>query len=335
MAGWTPPPGSAPVVGWDAPDEPEGLGVRESTAEGWRLTMANLGPLAALGVIPAVVWSVALVPLWIAIAQMYEQLFTFWTTVDWTTYADDPEGFQTAMQAALQPSTELWLLGTVSAGVGIVVAFVGLAALTSATLTAADGHRPTVGGAIRAVMAHVGDILAPALVIGVGYILVSLPTTLNQGAFYGGASASTMSLAFVYTLLSLVVWVGAFVLAVRWALVLQVIFAEGLDLGPALVRSAALSSGVRVRIGLTLIVLSFLVGLVVWIVGGLLALVVGVAAWSVTAAVIAFSVAVIICGVVFVPLFAAVLTSIYRRRVRQLAGGASPSAPAPASPDQP
>jgi hypothetical protein len=165
---------------------------------------------------------------------------------------------------------------------------------------------------------------------------VSLPTTLNQGAFYGG-SAATTSLAFVYTLLSLVLWVGTFVLAVRWALVLQVILAEDLDLGPALVRSAALSSGVRVKIGLTLIALSFLVGLVVWIVGGLLALVVGVATWSVTAAVIAFSVAVILCGVVFVPLFAAVLTSIYRRRVRQLADGA-PSAvseSASAATDQP
>src|SRR4029077_8008598 len=95
----------------------------------------------------------------------------------------------------------------------------------------------------------------------------------------------------------------------------------------ALDRSAALSSGVRVRIGLTLIALALLIGLVVWIVGGLLALVVGVAAWSLTAAISAFSVAVIVTSLVTLPLFAAVLTSIYRQRLRQLAGEAPTAVP--------
>lgn len=327
MAGWTPPPGSAPVVGWAAPDEPEGLGVRESTAEGWRLTKANLGPLAMLALFPVIVYSIALTPFWIAISRMYEQMIAFWTTIDWASYAEDPEGLQAAMRAAIQPSTELWVIATVSAGVGIVFAIVGLAVVISGTLTAADGGRPTVSDAMQAVVAHGSDILIPALVVGVGYALLSLPTVASQGTIYGGASTAAVSLAFVYSLLSLVIYVGAFVLAVRWALLFHVILAEGLDLQRALVRSAALSSGVRVRIGLTLIVLGLLIGLIMSIVGGLLALVVGVAAWSITAAITAFTVVFIVTSLVTLPLFAAVLTSIYRRRVRQVAGDAPHLAP--------
>jgi Membrane domain of glycerophosphoryl diester phosphodiesterase len=328
MTGWvTPPPpsgGPGPVVGWVTPEEPAGLGVREAAREGWRLTRANLGSFAAITAVPVILLNLLTVPIWISAGQVFERMITFWTTVDWTRYRYDPEAFQREMQAAMQPSNEFVVIGTVGTGLAFIAWIIGVGAISAAALEAGDGRRPSFAGAFRAVGAHLQALVIPAIVLGVGYIVVFTPLSLSQSTLmYGGDAPIRAGLGLVLSVGALALEVVVLYLAIRWSLYFQVVIAEGLGFRAALSRSATLTSGARIRIGLIFIVWSIIVGLVVGIAGLLAALAAGVAFWSVGVGLAAFTITLSICGLVYLPFFVAVLTHIYRERVD--AAGAGPA----------
>ena len=232
------PDGTGPVVGWVTPSEPEGLGIREASGEGWRLTRANLGTFAAIAAVPMVILNLATIPIWLSAGRMFEQMITFFVNLDWARYANDPEGLQRDMQAAMQPVTDLAVLSAVGGGLSFIVWMLGAAALTAATLDAADGRRPSFTSAYRAVAAHAGALVVPALVLGIGYAVIvgalslGQPGTISRGDVRGAAVSSLLGIAI------LVLEVGAVYLAIRWAVFFQVVIAEGTGFRGALSRSA-------------------------------------------------------------------------------------------------
>jgi hypothetical protein len=323
MAGWVPPsggsaapaPGPGPIVGWAAPSDDDDLGVGASIRAGWALTRAHLVPLAAVTAIPMLIWTLLLVPLWVRTAEMFDRWIQFMGHIDWARYRSDPDAFQRDMSAAFAPSTDYAVLSAVFGGVGIVVAIVGAAAVTSATLAAADGRRVSVADSFTAVAAHAGAIVLPAVVLGIAVAAITLPLGLSQASFVSaGASPSGSAFSVVISLVTFVVWIAVIVLGVRWSLAFQAILGEDLGLRAGLSRSAVLTRGIRLRIFLTLIAIGLLVGFLATIPAFIVAVFVGVATASIGPAVAAYTILIIMASLVSVPLLVAILTVIYRRR---------------------
>jgi hypothetical protein len=333
MSGWvTPPPagGSGPVVGWVQPDEPPGLGVGESIRAGWGVTRANLVPLVVITAIPVILIGLLTVPLWVMLGEMLDAMFSFMANVDWSGYRTDPAAFQRELEAVFQPSGGLSLAIGVASGLSLVVWVLGTAAITAATLDATSGRRPSISGAYRAVAAHPGALIVPALVIGLGYAAIAGPLSLGQSTLmFGGPATTRAAVTMGLSVLILALEVVALYFAIRWSLYFQAVVAEDLGLRRALARSSELTSGVRIKIGLILIVVSILVGILMGILIWVVALVAGIATMSAMVGVAAASVTVAICALVYLPIFVGVLTHIYRRRVETLGrDGAEPAASA-------
>ena len=306
------------MVGWVVPDEPAGLGIGEARRDGWRLTRAHVGTYAAITLVPIVILNLLVLPIWLSTGRMFEAMIRFWTTIDFARYRNDPEALQRDMQAAMQPSSDLAVLGTVGTGLAFIVIMLGVAALSAATLDATAGRPPSVGGAFRAVGDHVGALITPALILGLGYVVIFTPLTLNQAAFTSiGNSPARAATSLVLGVTALVVEVVALYLAIRWSLYFQAVLGEGLGFRAALSRSAALTSGVRIKIGLIIIVWTIVIGIVVGFIGITSGLVVGIAAASLLAGLIAYTVTLSLCGLLYMPFYVAILTVIYRRRVEQ------------------
>jgi hypothetical protein len=256
---------------------------------------------------------------------MFDRWIQFMTHIDWARYRTDPDAFQRDMSAAFAPSTDYAALSAVFGGVGIVVAIVGAAAVTSATLAAADGRRVSVGESFAAVAAHARAIVLPAAVLGIAVAAVTLPLGLNQASFVtAGASRGGSALSLVISLVSFVVWIAVIVLGVRWSLAFQAILAEDLGLRAGLARSAALTQGIRLRIFLTVIAIGLLVGFLISVPVFILAVFVGLATASIGPAVATYAILIILASLVSIPLFVAILTVIYRGRA-----GVSPPTTAP------
>ncbi len=324
MSGWVTPPqaggpaGPGPIVGWVAPTEPEGLGIGEIRREGWRLTRDHLGAFAGITLVPVVLLDLMVVPIWLSAGRSIEGMVTFWTTIDMARYRNDPEALQRDLRAVMQPSTDLAVLGTVGTGLAFIVMMLGVAALSAAALEASAGRRPSIGAAFSAIGEHLSALVLPALLLGIGYILVLTPLTLNQAGFTSvgftpGGAALSAGLSFLVLILE----VAAVYLAVRWSVYFQAVVGEGLGFRASLARSSALTAGVRIKIGLILIVWTIVIGIVVGLVGLLVGLVVGVATGSMIVGLVAYSVALSICGLVYLPFYVAMLTVIYRRRIEQ------------------
>lgn len=329
MSGWvtpqppTPQPGPGPLVGWVAPDEPAGLSVGEIIRGGWRLTMSNLGRLALVAAVPILLMNLVSLPIWLSTGQMFERMFDYYANLDIQRYVSDPEGVQRELQAAIQPSTQQALISGIGAACLILIWMVGLAMITAATLDAAEGRRPTIGHAVSAALARPRTVIVPGILLALGYAILVLPLSLSSGSIafadYGTQRyAISALLGFGVLILEIV----AFYLAIRWSPYFQVVVAEDVGLRGALSRSSAVSKGVRIRIALALIAAGIAVGFVVALLGGIVALFVGIAAKSLFAGVVAWSIAFSIAGLVYLPLFAAMLTHVYRER------GGTPSADA-------
>jgi hypothetical protein len=331
MAGWVPPgggpaapaPAPGPIVGWAAPSDDEGYGVGASIRAGWALARAHFVAFAAVTAVPMLIWNLLLVPLWVRTAEMFDRWIQFITHIDWARYRTDPDAFQLDMSAAFAPSTEYAVLSAVLGGAGIVVAIVGAAAVTSATLAAADGRRVSVGESFAAVAAHAGAIVLPAVVLGVAVTAIALPLGLSQTSLVSaGASPSGSALSVLISLVSFVVWIAIIVLGVRWSLAFQAILAEDLGLRAGLARSAALTEGIRLRVFLTIIAVGLLVAFLISLPVFIVAAFVGLATASIGPAVATYAVLATLASLVLIPLFVAILTVIYRRRA-----GASPATP--------
>jgi hypothetical protein len=316
MTGWVPPPasGDEPVVGWVMPSEPAGLGVGDCAREGLRITKAQLGPLVAITTIPTILLNLLYIPFWISIATMLEGIFRFWAELDISRYRYDPDALQRDMQAAMQPTQELSMIASAATGVAVVIGIVSLAALTAGTLDAAAGRTPSIGGTFRVALGRAA-VVVPAVILGIGYVAVFVPLSLVQPDWvYGGAMTGAPGLAALFSVVVLVLEVIAIYLAIRWSLYFQVVVAEDLGIRASLARAAALTLGVRVRIAVVLIVLWLLVGFVVAFVAAVPAVIVGLAAQSIIAALVTGTLVLTLCALVYLPYLVAVLTYIYRRR---------------------
>jgi hypothetical protein len=335
MAGWVPPsggtaPAPGPIVGWAAPSDDQDIGVGASIRAGWALTRAHLVTFATVAAVPMLIWTLLLVPLWVRTAEMFDRWIQFMTHIDWARYRTDPDAFQRDMSAAFAPSTDYAVLSAVFGGVGIVVAIVGAAALTSATLAAAEGRRVSIGESFAAVAAHAGAIVLPAVVLGVAVTAIALPLGFSQASFVSaGASSSGSALSVLISLVTFVVWIAVIVLGVRWSLAFQAILAEDLGLRVGLARSAMLTLGIRPRIFLVLIAIGLLVGFLVTIPAFILAMFVGLATASIGPAVATYTILIILASLVSIPLFVAILTVIYRGRAGVSPATADRSASAP------
>jgi glycerophosphoryl diester phosphodiesterase family protein len=332
VSGWvTPPsapvPGPGPLVGWVAPDEPIGLGIGEIIRAGWRLTTANLGRLAAITAVPVFLVQLLLLPFWWGFGQIYERMFTFYTTADWQRYANDPEGLQRDLQAVMQQPNELAALAVIAGGLSFVIGILGAAALASATLDAADGRRPTIGSAYGAVARRIGPIVVPALVLGLGYVVVLAPISMNSGSFASADLGPGRSgLTALLSLAVLILEIAAFYLAIRWAPYFQVVIAEDVGIRTALRRSSEVTHGIRLRLALALVAFSIGVGLVFSVIGLVVGIIVGVLAASFFAGIVGWTVTVALSGLVYFPVLSGALTHVYRLR-REVAGHTDPARP--------
>jgi glycerophosphoryl diester phosphodiesterase family protein len=318
MSGWEQPTEPDPVVGWEAPVEPAGLGIGQSIGAGWRILRAHFGTLVGTAALPEIIRNLLVVPSVLIVVRGWDAMVQIFRDTDWSDYTDETQiAFQQRMQEAFTPPTDLAILGGVASGASITAALLGLAVVTAATLAAVDGRRPTIGGAYGAVTAHAGALIVPAVILGVGWMIVGTPLSLAQGTFYmsdPSAFRTQAAVAAVVGLLGLVLSVAIIVLVIRWSLAIPAILAEDLSLRRGLSRSAELTSGIRVRIFLIFLVLGLLVGIVFGLIALVTALVVGVATFSFTGGVAGYLIASTIGGLIWVPLGAAVLSHIYRVR---------------------
>ena len=323
----------APIVGWDRPDEAPGYGIGDIARGGWTLTVAELGRLAAIAAVPMAILLVCYLPFFVSFATTFDNMLAFWSDLDFTRYYGDPEGLQRDMMAAMQPATDQSVMVAVGTAVAVLVSIIGFAALSAATLDVDARRRPSIGNAYRIALGRPAVIL-PALVLGGGYALILVPLSFAQpGLMYGGTIgldplAGALSSLGIFALYLVVLY-----LAVRWALYFQVAIAEGTGVRRSLSRAAELTAGIRVRLGLAFFVLALLLGLLVSFIAFLPAVVVGYTAGSIGAAFITASITWAVTGLVYLPFFAAALTYVYVRRVRERPGSADPGAADPAAGD--
>lgn len=327
MTGWATPPAPGPVVGWELPSEPEGLGVRESIRAGWRVLRSNVGTFAGTAALPLIVTNLLVIPSILIVGRAWEAMFTIFRDFDPSSSVDDQLAFQERLQAAFRPPTDLAILSGMASGLSIAVSLIGLSLVTAATLAAVDGRRPSIAGAYRSVAAHAGALILPAVILGVCWVIVGTPLTLSQGTFPTSDPAAfrtQAALAAVLGLAGLILTIATIVLAVRWSLAIPAILAEDLTLRRGLSRSAELTAGIRVRIFVILLVLGITFGIVFGVIALITAVIVGLATFSLSGGVAGYLVASVIGGLVWLPMVAAVLSHVYRSR-----------AGSPASPDGP
>ena len=325
MTGWAAPDAPAPIVGWEAPQEPEGLGVRESIGAGWRVLRAHVGTLAATAALPEILRNLMVVPSILVVARAWQAMIDIFTTTDWSNYTiDDQTGLQQRLEDAFRPPTDLAIVSGLASGASIGIALIGWSLVTAATLAAIDGRRPTVGGAYREVGARAGALIVPAVIIGIAWALIGTPLTLSQGAIaFSDASMRTQAaIGAVFGLVGLIVSVAAIILGVRWSLAIPAILAEDLSLRRGLSRSAELTAGIRVRIFLIVLVLAIVIGVLFSVVALLVAAIVGLATFSLAGGIAGYLVVATIAGFFWLPMGAAVLSHIYRLRAGP-AGGAA------------
>jgi hypothetical protein len=330
VSGWVTPATPGPIVGWEVPSEPKGLGVRESIGAGWRVLRSHMGTLTATAALPEILRNLMIVPSILIVARGWDAMIEFFRGFDFRNYdPNDQLAMQQRLQHAFQPPADLAILSGVASGVSITLGLISLSLVTAATLGAIDGRRPSVAGSYRAVRARAGSLIVPAVILGIIWLLVSVPATLSQGLMMASDPAALRTqaaVAAVVGLLSLVVTVAAVVLAVRWSLVIPAILAEGLTFRRGLSRSAELTAGIRVRIFVILLVLGIMIAIVLGLAALILAIIVGVATVSLTGGVAGYLVATTIGGIISVPWVAGVLSHIYRLRAGPLVA-ASDAAP--------
>lgn len=331
MTGWVPPgpsvPGhDGPIVGWEAPVDPGGLGTRELIGDAWSLYRGAARPLLAVAAIPALVRVVLSIPGVVIVVKVWQSMATF--LMDFPSrFLDDPEAFQADFEAAVRPPADLTMLAYVGGGVSITVMLVGVAALTAAALAVADGRPVSVGGAFRAVAARTRGIVIPSIAVGLAWAVIGawLSTWQSRASAFR-PSASDVALNTLAGLLVPVLGIVALILAVRWSLAIPAILVEGLGLRRGLARGADMTRGVRLRLGLAIIAFgigeAFTVGFVALLIG----LFGGLAGGSIEAGVVTYSIVAFVGGLLWAPLLPAVLAVAYRARTATADQVADPGA---------
>lgn len=323
----TPTPSTSPTVGWDRPRTTPGFGILELIRGGWATYRAASGSLLRIAVLPEIVRGILLTPVAFLTAAMIEAMVRIFGEFDVDRYLADPVAYQSTLQAGIEAATRppanlAFLTGVVS-GAALTLTLLSMGLLTAAALVVLDGRRPSVIGSMRAVAACADGLVAPAIVLGMCWAVIATPLELSQSDVAFKASGGSTTTDGPLALLSLVITVAAFVLAVRWSLAIPAMLAEGLGLRAALARSAALTAGIRMPIAVALIVASVAIGIAVGVTGLVGALVGFGLGGTIQAGVVGYLVVVTVVGLFFAPIMPAMLARAYRLRIAPAPGAAS------------
>jgi hypothetical protein len=243
----------------------------------------------------------------------------------------DSQALQAELQAQLRAATlqqtDLGTLAALGGAAGIAVGLIGTCALTAAALAQASGQPISVGAAFRLVASR-GALLKPIVALGiVGGLASWVPILLQTSTafqIWAGVPGSPRSvlLASLLTILGLVLIVAVVILAVRWALYIPAVLAEGLGIVAGLIRSAQLTHGIRIRLALAMAGLVILQSIIVGIVAAPLGLAIGLGARSVSSGVWAFLLTTLVGSLLWAPLLPSMLAVAYRERTTGAATGA-------------
>lgn len=332
MSGWqrpTPPDEPAGRSYWSQ-QEADPFGPGRLIRAGWRLyrsaprrllIVATIsGLLQTLLALPSILWATTMT------RGMVEVMTDYFERV-----LANPETYRFADQEALQaeledrlrdvmvPLSDPSALTAIGAGLGGAIGLVGMAALTALALSLAAGRPIPVLFAVRLVAARVGLVL-PIVGLGVGWAVVSWLSIALQASpdvqAWVGATGSPRSVLVgsLLGVLAVVVAVGIVLLAVRWALYVPVVLVEALGVGSGLARTAQVTRGIRVRLGLAIAGFLLLQGLVIATVATVAGFAVGLSAGSFDLGFATYLIAGVVLNMVWAPWLPAMFAVAYRER---------------------
>ncbi len=336
MSGWerptpTPPGGAAPRSSWSQP-EADPFGPGQLIRRGWRLyrsagrrfllISAITGSLQTLLTLPTLASAALLAQgMFDVMADYFGQVMA---NPDAYRYADQQAlqaELESRLQAVLVPGSDLAVLTALGAGLGGAIALIGTAALTATALSVAAGRPIPVAFAFRLVAARAG-LVKPIVALGIGWAAVSwlslvVQTSPDVQAWVGAAgSPRSVLIGSLLSALAVVVVVGILVLAVRWALYVPAVLVEALGVGPGLVRAAAVTRGIRIRLGLAMAGILLLEPLVIGIAATVSGFAVGISAQSFAVGFAVYLAADLVGNVLLAPWLPAMLAVAYRLRTR-------------------
>jgi len=305
---------------------------------GWRVFRAAPGPMTVVALVPGLSAFLLAAPAVFMSAAMLKGLAGVIGSIDLERFRLDPVGaqldLQAAMEAAMRPQPALAFLSGVASGASITLGLLGTSMLTVAALDVIDGRRPSLMRSFRTVFSRADGIVAPAIVLGMGWAVIGTPITMREAdvAFATGGSSAANGLL---GLVGIAFTIAAFVLGVRWALAIPAIVEEDLGLRAGLARSTALTSGVRVPIAIAFIAIGFATAVVLGLTGLVGAIVGYAAVGTVEGGAVGYLIVAVIVGTVISPIAPAMLARAYRLRIGSTAdptvGRAPPVDGAPAS----
>jgi hypothetical protein len=296
---------------------------------GWQTYRAAPGPLLRIALLPEALRGILIIPVMLLTASMIEAMVRLFGQFDTDAYLADPiaydSTFQAGIAAASHPPAHLLFLAGVASGAALTLGLISLGLMTAGALAVLDGRRPSVLGSVRAVAACGDGLVAPAIVLGMGWAVIGTPLELSQSDVAFKASGGSMAADSLLTLISIVVSIAALYLVARWSLAIPAMLVEGLGLRAALARSTALTAGVRLPIALAIIVAGIAISVaasVVALPGAAVGLGLG---GTIEAGVAGFIVVATVGSWLFAPVIPAMLVRAY-----QLRSAPAPEAPSPA-----
>lgn len=339
MSGWErpDPPASEPAQPssdapptsyWARSRDANGLGPGSLIRSGWRLYRSASRQFLLAAAIPGLIGVLLSLPSLVfgaAVMQaMFDALADFLVRVaaDPQAYRyADSQAFQAELQARIQvaiaPQADLAAYSALGGGVAIAVGLIGTSVLTAAALAATAGQPISVGRAFRLVAAR-GGLLKPIAAIAIGWaafslVALSLQTATGFQAWAGApGSARSVLIGSLAAVTSLVVAIGAVVLAVRWVLYIPTILVEGLGIGPGIGRATQLARGIQMRLALAITGVLILEAVSVGIVAAIIAFAVGISAGSVLVGFATYVGVTFIGNLLWAPLLPAMLALAYR-----------------------
>lgn len=286
-----------------------------------RLLLAALAPelIRDLLAIPGLVMTLGFVEGFVAAIGDY------WTLViaNPAAYRADPSVFQAELEEQLSlvlvPPPDLALVSAATGAAALVVSLIGISALVAIALTVARGRPIGAVEAFRLVVSRPA-IVGPSLALGLGWAVVwVVPLLLGASPDFQAwagepGSPRAVLIASLLSVLAVMVAVLVVIVAVRWALYVPAVVAESLGVGPALARSANLSRGIRVRLGLAMagifVMHAVSVGLVAVVVG----IAMGLSAGSVAVGFGSYLATALVGNLLWAPVMPAMLAVAYDMR---------------------
>lgn len=286
----------------------------------WRLYRSAGRRLVLVALVPALIQALLALPSVLVALELFRGMASVFS--DLSRFRTDPLTLQAEMEAAMRPTTDLMVIAGLTGGISLTVLTIGWAALTVAALAVSEGRPVTVGAAFRLVAARTDGIVIPALALGIAWALISAASAFMQPTGYAGMTPGQSALYGLFALLTTIVSIAAFVLAVVWSLALPAILTEDLGLRRGLARGAELTRGIRIRLGAAFIVAYILQALTIGFLATVPAVVFGVIARSLEVGVVVYFVTLYVGGILWLPFLPVMLALAYRDRTRREADAA-------------